>query len=61
MKPVEEVTVAVLELPEFASTLQTTGRAKPQLKARKGQLIDGSDPDAAAAALVTALRADGAL
>ena len=60
-KPVEEVTLADLDLPEFASTLETTGRAKPQLKARKGQLIDGSDPDAAAAALVTALRADGAL
>ncbi len=60
-KPVEEIVVADLELPEFASTLETTGRAKPALKARKGQLFDGSDPDAAAAALVTALRADNAL
>ena len=53
--------MADLDLPDFASTLETTGRAKPQLKARKGQLIDGSDPDAAAAALVTALRGAGTI
>ncbi|MGV1008681.1 MAG: electron transfer flavoprotein subunit beta/FixA family protein [Dermatophilaceae bacterium] len=60
-KPVEEISLAALAVPEAGATLATTGRAKPQLKARKGQLIDGSDPDAAAAALVSALRTAGAL
>jgi hypothetical protein len=41
--------------------MTVTGRARPERKARKGQLIDTSDPAAAAAELVTALRAVGAL
>lgn len=60
-KPVEEVSAADLDLPQFASALETVGRSKAQLKARKGQIIVADDPDAAATALVTALRADNVL
>ena len=45
--------------PDAAVTV--TGRAVPERRARKGQLIDTADPAAAAAELVTALRAAGAL
>ena len=41
--------------------MTVTGRSRPERKARKGQLIDTTDPAAAAAELVTALRAAGAL
>lgn len=59
-KPAQEVDLESLELslpaaPEVVST------AKPQLAARKGEIIDGSDPQAAAAQLVTQLRTDHAI
>jgi len=38
-----------------------TATSRPDLKARKGQLIETADPAAAAAELVAALRADGVL
>ncbi|MEI2731289.1 MAG: hypothetical protein V9G08_04665 [Dermatophilaceae bacterium] len=60
-KPVEEVSAADLGVPERSATLAVTGARRPQLKARKGEIIDGSDAAAAAAQLVAALRAAGAL
>jgi hypothetical protein len=41
--------------------MTVTGRARPERKARKGQLIDTADPAKAAAELVTALRQAGTL
>jgi hypothetical protein len=41
--------------------MTVTGRSRPDRKARKGQLIDTTDPAAAAAELVTALREAGTL
>jgi hypothetical protein len=41
--------------------MTVTGRSRPERKARKGQLIDTTDPAAAAAELVTALREAGTL
>jgi hypothetical protein len=41
--------------------MTVTGRACPERKARKAQLIDTADPAKAAAELVTALRQAGAL
>ena len=41
--------------------MTVTGTIAPGPKARKGQVIDTADPAAAAAELVTALRAAGAL
>jgi hypothetical protein len=37
------------------------GTARPDRKARKGQILDATDPAAAAAELITALRGTGAL
>jgi electron transfer flavoprotein beta subunit len=53
-KPSEEVPYAAAGT---ASTVEVTGRSKPQLKARLGRLLDASDPDAAAAQLIEALKA----
>ena len=41
--------------------MTVTGRSRPERKARKGQLIDTTDPAAAAAELITALRQAGTL
>ncbi len=60
-KPVEEVAAADLGVPERSATLAVAESRRPQLKARKGEIIDGSDAAAAAAQLVAALRAAGAL
>ena len=60
-KPVELLQLAALKVPQQDAVMTVTGRARPERKARKGQLIDTADPAAAAAELVTALRAAGAL
>lgn len=60
-KPVEEVSVAALGVPARAATLTVDASRRPQLKARRGEIIDGADAAAAAAALVAALRGAGAI
>ena len=60
-KPVELLELAALKVPQQNAVMTVTGRARPERKARKGQLIDTADPAAAAAELVAALRAAGAL
>jgi electron transfer flavoprotein beta subunit len=60
-KPVETLEVAALDVPASGSTVTVTATSRPDLKARKGQLIDTADPAAAAAELVAALRAGGVL
>ncbi|MGD0064827.1 MAG: hypothetical protein ABSB76_15445 [Streptosporangiaceae bacterium] len=59
-KPVERLDLAALKVPSGA-VMTVTGRSRPERKARKGQLIDTTDPAAAAAELVTALREAGPL
>ena len=60
-KPVDQLELTALDVPARSAVMTVTGRARPERKAHKGQLIDTSDPAAAAAELVTALRAAGAL
>ena len=60
-KPVEPLELAALTVPQQNAVMTVVGRARPERKARKGQLIDTADPAAAAAELVAALRAAGAL
>ncbi len=60
-KPVELLELAALKVPQQNAVVTVVGRARPERKARKGQLIDTADPAAAAAELVAALRAAGAL
>jgi electron transfer flavoprotein beta subunit len=60
-KPVELLELAALKVPPQNGVMTVTGRALPERKARKGQLIDTADPAKAAAELVTALRQAGAL
>jgi electron transfer flavoprotein beta subunit len=60
-KPVELLELAALKVPAPSAIMTVTGRSRPERKARKGQLIDTTDPAAAAAELVTALREAGAL
>jgi len=60
-KPVELLDLTALKVPPAGAVMTVTGRARPERKARKGQLIDTTDPAAAAAELVAALRAAGAL
>ena len=60
-KPVDLLELTALDVPARSAVMTVTGRARPERKARKGQLIDTSDPAAAAAELVTALRTAGAL
>lgn len=60
-KPVETLDVAALAVPAASATMTVTGTSRPDLKARKGQIIDTADPAAAAAELVTALRGAGVL
>ena len=60
-KPVELLDLAALKVPPRNAGMTVAGRARPERKVRKGQLIDTADPAAAAAELVTALRAAGAL
>jgi electron transfer flavoprotein beta subunit len=60
-KPVEFLGLAALKVPPSSAVMTVTGRSRPERKARKGQLIDTTDPAAAAAELVTALREAGTL
>jgi electron transfer flavoprotein beta subunit len=60
-KPVEHLDLAALKVPPGNATMTVTGRARPERKARKRQLIDTADPAKAAAELVAALREAGAL
>ena len=60
-KPVETLVVSALDVPAGNATVTVTGNARPDLLARKGQMIDTADPAAAAAELVTALRGGGLL
>jgi len=60
-KPVEALDTATLDLPAGGTTVTVTGTSRPDLKARKGQMIDANDPAAAAAELVAALRGAGVL
>ena len=60
-KPVETLEVAALDVPTGSATITVTDTSRPDLKARKGQMIDTADPAAAAAELVAALRGAGTL
>ena len=60
-KPVELLDLTALKVPPPNAATTVTGRARPERKARTGQLIDTADPAAAATELITALRAAGAL
>lgn len=60
-KPVETLGLPALDLPAGGATVTVTATSRPDLKARKGQLIETADPAAAAAELIGALRADGVL
>jgi len=60
-KPVELLELAALKVPPGSAVMTVTGRSRPERKARKGQLIDTTDPAAAAAELVVALRQAGTL
>ena len=60
-KPVERLELAALDVPAGDGAMSVRGTSRPDRKARKGQLIDATDTAAAAAELVTALRAAGAL
>jgi electron transfer flavoprotein beta subunit len=60
-KPVETLQVAALDLPAGGTTVTVTHSSRPDLKARKQQMIDTADPAAAAAELVIALRGAGVL
>jgi electron transfer flavoprotein beta subunit len=60
-KPAELLELAALAVPPPNAVMTVTGRAVPERRARRGQLIDTADPARAAAELVSALRAAGAL
>jgi electron transfer flavoprotein beta subunit len=60
-KPAGQLALTALNVPAPNAAMTVTGHARPERRARKGQLIDTADPVAAAAELVTALRAAGAL
>jgi electron transfer flavoprotein beta subunit len=60
-KPADQLALTALDVPAPNAAMTVTGHARPERRARKGQLIDTADPVAAAAELVTALRAAGAL
>jgi electron transfer flavoprotein beta subunit len=60
-KPVETLGVAALDVPAGGTTVTVTRTSRPDLKARRQQMIDTADPAAAAAELVDALRSAGVL
>ena len=60
-KPVEHVDLAALDVPARSAVMTVTGRARPARKQRKNQILDTTDPAAAAAELVKALHEVGAL
>ena len=60
-KPVEHLEIAALDVPEAGAAVTVKGTSRPELKARKAQILDTTDPAVAANELVTALRGAGAL
>ncbi len=60
-KPVETLRLADLDVPAGAATVTVTGTSRPDLLTRRQQMIDTTDPAAAAAELVIALRGSGVL
>jgi electron transfer flavoprotein beta subunit len=60
-KPVEHLDFAALDVPARNATVTVKGTSRPERKARTGQILDTTDPVAAAAELVKALRGAGAL
>lgn len=61
-KPVEALDLTALQIPVSTGTTVTIrASAPPTVKARRRHLIDATDPAAAAAELVGALRGDGVL
>ena len=60
-KPVEHLELTAMNVPARSAVVTVTGRSRPDRKARQGQLIDTTDPAAAAAELVAALRGAGVL
>ena len=60
-KPVEHLELTAVNVPARSAVMTVTGRSRPDRKARRGQLIDTTDPAAAAAELAAALRGAGAL
>jgi electron transfer flavoprotein beta subunit len=60
-KPVEHLELTALNVPATSAVMTVTGRSRPDRKARKGQLLDTTEPAAAATELVTALREAGVL
>jgi electron transfer flavoprotein beta subunit len=60
-KPVELLAPADLGVAPAAAAVQVRSLARPETPARRGRLIDATDPAAAAAELVAALRADAVL
>lgn len=60
-KPVEHLELAALDVPTAGPGVTVKGTARPELKARKAQILDTTDPAVAANELVAALRGSGAL
>jgi electron transfer flavoprotein beta subunit len=60
-KPVLTVSIGDLNATRPAAAVTVLGTARPDLKVRKGQMFDTTDPASAASELVTALRGDGLL
>ena len=60
-KPVEHLEMSALDVPALSAAVSVKGVSRPDLKARKVQMIDATDAAAAAAALITALRGAGSL
>ncbi len=60
-KPVEHLEISALDLPAGHAAMTVRSTSRPDRKARKGQIIDTTDPAAAASELVTALRGARAL
>lgn len=59
-KPSEEIAAASLPAPALVET-QVVATAKPQLKARRGEVFTDADPDVASAKLLSALKAANVL
>ncbi len=60
-KPVEHLELAALDVPTAGAGVTVKGTARPDLKARKAQILDTTDPAVAANELVAVLRGSGAL
>jgi electron transfer flavoprotein beta subunit len=60
-KPVEYVAITALDIPTTSTSITVKGTSRPDLKARRGRMIDTANPMAAATELVSALRDSGAL